>query len=239
MDTVQAVGRAIRKSEGKKYGYIILPIVLTDEEIQNYDNTIKGTKFKTIWQVVKALRSHDPRLIDKARINEVISLATPPTDEFELPEANLFALEDLFNNIKNAIPKNLGDLQYWELYAGKVGSIMNDLSVRIKGLVGTNAAIKVIFEKFCKALQANLNSIFDINEAISLIAQHIITKPIFEHIFPDLNFAKFDKVSFELDKLYTTLCEFGLETELKDLKPFYESVQKTPFTLKATKQNRI
>lgn len=226
VDTVQAVGRAIRKAEGKRYGYIILPIVLTDEEIKNYDSTIKGTKFKTIWQVVKALRSHDPRLIDKARINKVISLSTPPTDEFELPEANLFALDELFNNIKNAIPKNLGDLAYWELYAGKVGSIMNDLSVRIKALVSTNAPIKAVFEKFCKALQTNLNSSFDINEAISLIAQHIITKPIFEHIFPDLNFAKFDKVSFELDKLYTKLCEFGLESELKDLKPFYESVQK-------------
>lgn len=75
-------------------------------------------------------------------------------------------------------------------------------------------------------MQANLNSSFDINEAISLIAQHIITKPIFNHIFPDLNFAKFDKVSFELDRLYAKLCEFGFESELKDLKPFYESVQK-------------
>ena len=103
---------------------------------------------------------------------------------------------------------------------------MHDLSARIKALVSANADIKAIFEKFCKALQANLNSSFDINEAISLIAQHIITKPIFNHIFPDLNFAKFDKVSFELDRLYAKLCEFGLESELKDLKPFYESVQK-------------
>ena len=212
----------------------------------DYDKVLKSSSFKGVWKILKALRSHDERLVDISRINQVVKIAIPKdksgggfVDINSVDRANakikaksdeiaqsLFALDELSTQIKNAIPKNLGDLAYWELYAGKVGGIMNDLSVRIKALVSTNAAIKAIFEKFCKALQSNLNSSFDINEAISLIAQHIITKPIFEHIFPDLNFAKFDKVSFELDKLYTKLCEFGLESELKDLKPFYESVQK-------------
>jgi len=244
VDIVQAVGRVMRKAEGKKLGYIILPLALSEEEIKDYDKVLKSSAFKGVWKILKALRSHDERLVDVSRINQVVKIATPKsnqaggfTSENSTSEAriqdktrqiqdSLFALNELSTQIKNAIPKNLGDLAYWELYAGKVGGIMHDLSARIKALVSANADIKAIFEKFCKALQANLNSSFDINEAISLIAQHIITKPIFNHIFPDLNFAKFDKVSFELDRLYAKLCEFGLESELKDLKPFYESVQK-------------
>lgn len=244
VDIVQAVGRVMRKAEGKKLGYIILPLALSEEEIKDYDKVLKSSAFKGVWKILKALRSHDERLVDVSRINQVVKIATPKSnqaggftsansaseariqDKTRQIQDSLFALNELSTQIKNAIPKNLGDLAYWELYAGKVGGIMHDLSTRIKALVSANADIKAIFEKFCKALRANLNSSFDINEAISLIAQHIITKPIFNHIFPDLNFAKFDKVSFELDRLYAKLCKFGLESELKDLKPFYESVQK-------------
>ena len=226
VDTVQAVGRAIRKAEGKKYGYIILPIVLTEEEMKDYDKALKNGKFKVVWEVLKALRSHDPRLIDKARINEVVGTAgTSDPRDLTSPDPTLFALDELFANIKNAIPKNLGDLVYWETYASKVGDIMHTLTVRIKALIDTKPDIKALFEGFCKALRVNLNASFDINEAISLIAQHIITKPIFSHIFAELDFSKFDKVSSELEKLHERLNELGLQAEIEDLQKFYKSVQ--------------
>lgn len=225
VDIVQAVGRAIRKSEGKKYGYIILPLVLTDDEIKNYDKTLKGDKFKIVWQTLKALRSHDERLIDEARITEVVSFLTDSSEIKELPETTLFTLDELFNEIKNAVPKNLGDLQYWEHYASKVGQTMQHLILRIKNLSQTNAQIKSLFEGFCKALQGNLNASFDTDEAIALIAQHIITKPIFECIFPNLDFATFDKVSAELEKLYQKLLDMGLNSETKELEKFYISVR--------------
>lgn len=225
VDIVQAVGRAIRKSEGKKYGYIILPLVLTDEEIKNYDKTLKGDKFKIVWQTLKALRSHDERLIDEARIAEVVSFLTNSNEIRELPEATLFTLDMLFNEIKNAVPKNLGDLQYWEHYAVKVGQTMHHLTLRIKNLSQTNAHIKSLFEGFCKALRGNLNASFDTDEAYSLIAQHIITKPIFECIFPNLNFATFDKVSAELEKLYKKLLDMGLNAETEELEKLYNHVR--------------
>nr|QGT50103.1 hypothetical protein Helico4rc_2230 [uncultured Helicobacter sp.] len=225
VDIVQAVGRAIRKSEGKKYGYIILPIVLSDKEIQEYDKTLKSDKFKGIWKVLKALRSHDERLVDIGRINEVVKITADAKESQSLPEATLFALQELFDNMKNAIPKHLGDLAYWELYGAKVGGIMHSLALRIKDLIENHNDIKALFESFCKALQGNLNASFDTDEATALIAQHIIIKPIFKCIFPNLDFSTFDKVSHELDKLYQELCTLGLESEIKDLQRFYESVK--------------
>lgn len=241
VDIVQAVGRAIRKSEGKKYGYIILPLVLTDEEIKNYDKTLKSDKFKIVWETLKALRSHDERLIDEARIAEVVSFLTDSSEIKELPEATLFTLDELFNEIKNAVPKNLGDLQYWEHYASKVGQIMHNLMLRIQTLNAQNAKIKSLFEGFCEALKGQLNASFDTDEAIALIAQHIITKPIFECIFPHLNFATFDKVSAELEKLYKKLLNYGLDAETKELEKFYISVRSNAEYAKSdkSKQNLI
>ncbi|WP_354665946.1 type ISP restriction/modification enzyme [Helicobacter japonicus] len=241
VDIVQAVGRTIRKSEGKKYGYIILPLVLTDEEIKDYNKTLKSDKFKIVWETLKALRSHDERLIDEARIAEVVSFLTDSSEIKELPEATLFTLDELFNEIKNAVPKNLGDLQYWEHYASKVGSIMHNLMLRIQTLNAQNAKIKSLFEGFCKALRGNLNVSFDTDDAIALIAQHIITKPIFECIFSNLNFATFDKVSAELEKLYKKLLNYGLGTETKELEKFYISVRSNAEYAKSdkSKQNLI
>ena len=238
VDVVQAVGRAIRKAEGKSYGYVILPVVLTEDELQSIDSALKSKKFNVIWEALKALRSHDERLIDSARINEVVSVIGESGSGREAIEATLFTLDELTEAMKSVIPKKLGDLEYWEQYALKVGDIMRKLSLRIKGLTEQNPDIANLFSRFCKSLQSNLNASFDIDEAIALIAQHIITKPIFECIFPDLDFSRFDKVSHELDKLYTTLLDFGLASETKILEEFYTSVRSNAEFAKSDKSKQ-
>ena len=237
VDIVQAVGRAIRKSDGKKYGYIILPLVLSDEEIKNYNKTLNEDKFKIVWQTLKALRSHDERLIDEARIAEVVSISAE-WEPSEIPESLLFSLSELFTEMKNAVPKNLGDLQYWENYASKVGDIMQALILRIQALLDSSPAIQELFAIFCKALQSNLNASFDERQAIALVAQHIITKPIFECIFPSLDFTTFDKVSAELEKLHSKLLEQGLNAETKTLEKFYTSVRQSAEYAKSDKSKQ-
>ncbi|WP_375153563.1 DEAD/DEAH box helicase family protein [Helicobacter pylori] len=69
VDIIQAVGRVMRKAKNKKRGYIILPIALDENEIQNLDEAVNNTNFKNIWKVIKALRSHDPSLVDEATFN--------------------------------------------------------------------------------------------------------------------------------------------------------------------------
>jgi superfamily II DNA or RNA helicase len=63
VDIVQAVGRAIRLSEGKSKGTIVLPVFLGD--LDDHDEILSGSAFKPIWDVLKALRCHDEALADQ------------------------------------------------------------------------------------------------------------------------------------------------------------------------------
>ncbi len=74
VDIIQAVGRVMRKAKNKKRGYIILPIALEESEIKNLDEAVNNTNFKNIWKVIKALRSHDPSLVDEATFKEKIKI---------------------------------------------------------------------------------------------------------------------------------------------------------------------
>lgn len=62
VDIIQAVGRAIRKSDAKDYGYILLPVYLGDTT--NGDQAIIASRFKGIWDVLLALKSQDDTLCD-------------------------------------------------------------------------------------------------------------------------------------------------------------------------------
>ena len=90
IDIIQSVGRVMRKAEGKKYGYVILPIGVSasedpDEALNNNE------KYKLVWEVLQALRAHDDRFnntINKIDLNkkkpdqiEVIGIGIPKIEE--------------------------------------------------------------------------------------------------------------------------------------------------------------
>lgn len=75
IDVVQSVGRVMRRAEGKKLGYVILPVAIppdTKPEEALNDNE----RYKVVWQILNALRAHDERLdvrINQAKLGEDIS----------------------------------------------------------------------------------------------------------------------------------------------------------------------
>jgi superfamily II DNA or RNA helicase len=60
VDIVQAVGRAIRKSEAKTVGTIVIPVFI--ETDQDAEVALDSSVFKPVWDVIKALRAHDVAL---------------------------------------------------------------------------------------------------------------------------------------------------------------------------------
>ncbi|MGN8425554.1 type ISP restriction/modification enzyme [Helicobacter pylori] len=252
VDIIQAVGRVMRKAKNKKRGYIILPIALEESEIENLDEAVKNTNFQNIWKVIKALRSHDPSLVDEATFKEKIKIfgsddTSNLDDEEELQkdkteqsdpkqaQKTLFdaiLLQDLADAVYNVMPTKLGDRNYWENFAKKTGNIARTLNNRLKELFSKNPEI---FDNFLTSLRGNIHQGIKEEEALDMITSHIITKPIFDAIFGD-NIQ--NPIAKALDKMVLKLSHLGLEGETKDLKNLYESVKTEAARAKSQKSQQ-
>lgn len=76
VDVVQSVGRVMRKSEGKDYGYIILPVAVPPGKSPS-EALDDNTRFKVVWQILNALRAHDDRFnakVNSIALNEKVEL---------------------------------------------------------------------------------------------------------------------------------------------------------------------
>lgn len=62
IDIAQAVGRAIRKSEEKELGTIVIPVFIGSGD--DAEVALDGSVFKPVWDVVRALRDHDSELAE-------------------------------------------------------------------------------------------------------------------------------------------------------------------------------
>ncbi len=257
VDIIQAVGRVMRKAKHKKRGYIILPIALEESEIENLDEAVNNTNFKNIWKVIKALRSHDPSLVDEATFREKIKIFG--SDDHNNDETNqddeelqkdktdktkqdpkqaqktLFdaiLLQDLANAVYNVMPTKLGDRNYWENFTKKTGNIARTLNNRLKDIFEKNPEF---FHGFLDSLRGNIHSNIKEDEALDMITSHIITKPIFDAIFGD-NIK--NPISKALDKMVEKLSTLGLQGETKDLKNLYESVKTEAMHAKSQKSQQ-
>ncbi|GAA9363217.1 DEAD/DEAH box helicase [Helicobacter pylori] len=257
VDIIQAVGRVMRKAKHKKRGYIILPIALEESEIQNLDEAVNNTNFKNIWKVIKALRSHDPSLVDEATFKEKIKifgsddnnndetnqddeeLKKDKTDKTKQDpkqaQKTLFdaiLLQDLANAVYNVMPTKLGDRNYWENFTKKTGNIARTLNNRLKDIFEKNPEF---FHGFLDSLKGNIHSNIKEDEALDMITSHIITKPIFDAIFGD-NIK--NPIAKALDKMVEKLSTLGLQGETKELKNLYESVKTEAMHAKSQKSQQ-
>ena len=237
VDIVQAVGRAMRKAEGKTYGYIVLPVAVpagVDPAAALDDNE----RFAAVWGVLRALRSHDDRF--DAEINQ-IDLNDSPTnriifsgdgagDDVPRPTPDFLPFPPLDlppGAIYAKIVDKCGDRKYWETWANDVAEIFSRLVHRIEGLLANpeNAALSEWFDGFHQELQVSINDSITRDGAIDMMAQHILTRPVFEALFEGYDFAGTNPVAKALDVLRGDFGEFGLENETRDLEGFYESVR--------------
>ncbi len=235
VDIIQAVGRVMRKAKHKKRGYIILPIALEESEIENLDEAVNNTNFKNIWKVIKALRSHDPSLVDEATFKEKIKIFGSDDGKKQNDEKTLFdtiLLQDLADAMYNVMPTKLGDRNYWENFTKKTGNIARTLNNRLKDIFEKNPEF---FHGFLDSLKGNIHSNIKEDEALDMITSHIITKPIFDAIFGD-NIK--NPISKALDKMVEKLSTLGLQGETKDLKNLYESVKTEAMHAKSHKSQQ-
>lgn len=242
VDVVQSVGRVMRKAPNKKYGYIIIPVVIP-EHIRPEEALNDSESYKIVWSVLNALRAHDDRfnaVVNKIDINNKkpknIIIGTPDNSgsDFngEVQESGAtyqqtlpFSIEEVQNAIYAKMVEKVGDRKYFEQWAKDVAKIAQIQIDRIRDLITRDSKHKKAFNNFVKGLQENINSDIDKEEAIEMLSQHIITKPIFEALFENYSFVKNNPVSSSMEAILNLLLEQQFEKETEDLKEFYNDVR--------------
>lgn len=262
VDVVQSVGRVMRRAPGKKYGYIIIPVVVpVDVEPDKALND--NERFKVVWTVLNALRAHDDRFhatVNKIELNkqrpEQILVGRPDilfgddTEYAERPDGDpntgvgenslpysssieainrqlAIQFEDLQHVLFARMVQKVGDRRYWEQWAKDVAGIAERHIARIQRLVREDGEHQRAFAEFLTGLQKNINPAISESEAIEMMAQHIITKPVFEALFEGYSFVKNNPISVSMQSMLDVLesREFVQETDTETLQKFYESVR--------------
>ncbi|MDR2104277.1 MAG: DEAD/DEAH box helicase family protein, partial [Deferribacteraceae bacterium] len=247
IDVVQAVGRVMRTAHDKEYGYIIIPVIIPSDIAPEHaleDNA----RYKTLWSVLNALRAHDDRFdvfINKINLNIV---KNPPNalrgdgsdeagDDGGGDSRIIISLPPRVQFVQNAIyarmVEKVGNKQYWDRWAKDVTVIAEGYTARIRGLIAQDGQHRDAFNKFLTSLQEALNPSVDEAAAVEMLAQHYITKPVFEALFENYSFVESNPVSKALQGIVNILEE--LEEDRLKLTRFYESVRRRVEGIKSPK----
>lgn len=228
VDIIQSVGRVMRRAPGKEYGYIIIPVVIPLEA--DPDTILSSGVYEVVWQVVRALRSHDERLdaiINAAALGDEDSLKriievevldesklrkskrsirkianigggdNPPDDNdgnepdddngsddgkgFQ-PELDWNAAE-MAKAINAQIVRKCGTKIYWGEWTDDIAAITRRRAEAIWQLVNEPGPARDAFLEFTDGLKDSLNPGYSETDAIAVLAQHEVTKPIFQTLF--------------------------------------------------------
>ena len=246
IDVVQAVGRVMRRSEAKKYGYVVLPVVVPSGASLADDKVLSGSDFKQVWDVLKALRSHDERLdvaINTADLGGTVPLriitsglcdqcTRADCDGGEACAARISVRDAVQGRLpfENAVASKLvevcGDRQYWDRWGREVAAITERIITRIRIVLDSDEVLAQAFGRFLDAMRATVGEHLTQPALITMLAQHVVTVPVFDALFSGSGFADRNPISKALNEL---LDEFKsqdvrLRDETRDLDRFYSSV---------------
>lgn len=249
VEVVQSVGRVMRTfgkgtDKEKKYGYIIIPVIVPND-VEPEDALNDNERFKVVWDILNALRSHDENF--NAHVNQInlnkkrppkIVVAGVPRGTYTIGKGGAVhlgndevarQLELQFGTLQNGIYARLvekvGDKMYWENWAKSVGEIAKNFIDRIALLIKENENAHQYFNNFISGLHKNINDSIDEGQAIEMLAQHMITRPVFDALFKEYEFVNNNAVSRSMQDMLEVLESEGMEMDTAVLDKFYTSVR--------------
>lgn len=146
----------------------------------------------------------------------------------EAKQAELqFNVGELERALYARIVKKCGNRNYWDEWAKDIAKIANTHISRITAIVQNpeNETEVAAFQNFATELRDDLNDSITDAEVIEMLAQHLITKPVFDALFEDYSFASNNPVSLAMQQVLDVLQEHRLDKEADTLEKFYDSVK--------------
>lgn len=137
-----------------------------------------------------------------------------------------FAVDEFSRAIMAKIVKKCGTRDYWEDWAVNIAEIAKNHITRLTGILADpDTEARRAFDAFLGELRDDLNDSITEADAIEMLAQHIITRPVFEVLFEGHQFTSENPVSRAMQRVLDVLNEANLDKESRDLEKFYASVQ--------------
>jgi predicted helicase len=159
---------------------------------------------------------------DNFNLGETVKFST------ERNQGNLqFEIGEIERAIYAKVVQKCGNRHHWEDWANDIAKIAQTHITRITTIVDDPANTKErdAFDGFAKELRDDLNDSISDGEVIEMLAQHLITKPVFDALFEDYSFAKHNPMSLAMQGVLEVLQEHHLDKETDTLQRFYDSVK--------------
>ena len=235
VEIVQSVGRVMRKSEGKKFGYLIIPVIV--DATKEADKALEKNKdFQIVWSVACALRSHDDRFnlfVNNPDLDPSGNRGCSgggngggrwpiilDGEQFDFPN------DELETKFYARMVQKVGDRRYWVQWAQDIALIADRHIKQITKKVETDKIAQDSFAKFIEGLHKNINNSITKQSAIEMLAQHIITKPVFEALFEGSEFIANNPISKSMQNILDIIdIKSANQEEADTLNRFYDSVK--------------
>ncbi len=259
VDVIQAVGRVMRRAPGKRFGYVVLPVVVSSD-VEPEVALNNNARYKVIWQVLNALRSHDEKfrvMINQLQVGERGKgpIVDPPDDgsqggegsDDETPtgDANKpkqLKLPGFDDGIRNAIyaeiVKRCGDRRYLDEWAKSVAQIAASRVEQIrKRLEAPTPEQRAAFNAFLASLRSDVNANLDENDALDMLTQHMTTLPVFDALFAKNAFSRNNPVVRSLEKVVASF-NMALTPEEREIEEQFKSDVRSQIEGISTSQGR-
>ena len=155
------------------------------------------------------------------------SIGTPV--EHPVPETMPmpFAIGEIERAIVAKLVQKVGNRHHWEDWANDIAKIARTHIARITALIENpaNTPEREAFNRFARELREDLNDSITDAEIVEMLAQHLITKPVFDALFEGYSFAQHNPMSQAMQGVLDVLQEHRLDKEADTLQAFYDSVK--------------
>jgi predicted helicase len=138
-----------------------------------------------------------------------------------------FQIGEIEKAIYAKLVQKVGNRHHWEDWANDIAKIAQTHIDRIKAILENpeNKKERKAFNAFAAELRDDLNDKITDAEIIETLAQHLITKPVFEALFEGHEFTRNNPVSRAMEKVLALLEQHHLDKEADTLTKFYDSVK--------------
>jgi predicted helicase len=138
-----------------------------------------------------------------------------------------FQIGEIERAIYAKVVQKCGNRMYWEQWADDIGRIAQTHITRIQTILENpaNTAERAAFDAFAAELRDDLNQTISDVDIVEMLAQHLITKPVFDALFADYSFASNNPMSLAMQDVLNALQEHHLDKETDTLQKFYDSVK--------------